>query len=85
MVFSGFITLGGFAPGGHRVVALRSPFAAAVWVIDWIFGNTARRRTKAKPANSTRFTPRNIFLIGIPDLADGGATIRQDVAQFAGR
>jgi hypothetical protein len=64
------------------MIAFGASFAAAMWVIDRIFGDAAGCRSKAEPAHPSGLAPRNILLVGIADLTDGCAALSQNVTEL---
>src|SRR5512133_2796231 len=68
-----------------RVPAARGlALAAAVRVVDRVHGHAAHRRALALPAHPAGLAPVDVGLLGVADLADGGAAAHVDVADLPG-
>src|SRR6476659_10427440 len=76
----------GLAPGGHRVTTTgRLALATTVRVVDGVHDDTADGRALALPAHAAGLAPVDVGLLGVADLAHGGAAADVDVAHLAGR
>src|SRR3954468_20268371 len=76
----------GLTPRAHRVAtAGRLALTTAVRVVDGVHRHTAHRRALALPAHAAGLAPVDVRLLGVADLADGGATADVDVADLTGR
>src|SRR4051812_42261900 len=74
------------APRGDRMTAaLRLPFATPVRVVDRVHGAAADGRALAEPARAARLPDRDVAVLDVPDLADGGAAGEEHAAHLAGR
>ena len=58
------------------MVTFGPAFAAAVRMIDRVFGDTSGSRTKPQPTHPARFAPRDIFLISVADLTNRCPALR---------
>src|SRR5438128_2269131 len=85
LVVAGFVTAGRLAPRRLRMIALRAPLAATVRMVDGVHRDTAPGRGVALPPRPTGFADRNVLVIQIADLTDGGATFDADQTLLAGR
>src|SRR5206468_3556259 len=73
------------APGRDRVATTGGlALATAVRVVDRVHGDTADGRALALPPHAAGLAPVDVALLGVADLADGGAAARVDVADLAG-
>src|SRR3954453_17036357 len=64
----------GLAPRGHRVATTRGlALATTVRVVDRVHDDTADGRALALPAHAADLAPVDVRLLGVADLADGGA------------
>src|SRR4051812_15249961 len=63
--------------------ALRLALAAAVRMVDGVHRRAAHRRALAFPAAPARLAAGLVLVVGVPDLADGGATGQQHAAHLA--
>ena len=59
--------------------------ATTVRVIDRVHGDTADGGALALPAHAAGLAPVDVALLGVADLADGGAAAHVDVTDLAGR
>src|SRR4029079_6533775 len=59
--------------------------ATTVRVVDGVHHDTADGRALALPAHAAGLSPVDVGLLGVADLADGGAAADVDVAHLAGR
>src|SRR4051812_15811943 len=76
----------GLAVRVHRVATTgRLALTATVRVVDRVHGDTADGRALALPAHAAGLAPVDVRLLGVADLADGGAAAHVDVADLAGR
>src|SRR5215212_6494854 len=74
------------APRRHRVTTTRGlALATTVRVVDRVHDHTTDGRALALPAHAAGLAPVDVRLLGIADLADGGAAADVDVAHLAGR
>src|SRR3954447_6866309 len=65
----------GHAPRGDRVpAALRLALAATVRVVDRVHRGAAHRWPLAPPPTPAGLAARDVLVVDVPDLADGGAT-----------
>src|SRR6185437_4308227 len=70
----------GLAPRADRVSATGGlAFATAERVVDRVHGDTADGRALALPAHAAGLAPVDVRLLGVADLADGGAAAHVDV------
>src|SRR6185437_2404167 len=75
----------GLALRVHRVAATgRLALTTTVRVVDRVHRDTADGRALALPAHAAGLAPVDVGLLGVADLADGGAAARVDVADLAG-
>src|SRR5207249_645493 len=75
----------GLAVRVHRVTSTgRLALATTVRVVDRVHGHTADGRALALPPHPAGLTPVDVGLLGVADLADGGAAADVDVANLAG-
>src|SRR5712692_9190891 len=65
--------------------AFRLTLAAAHRMVDWVHGHAAHMRTTPAPAGATGFAARDIHVIDISNLADGGVSVLVNAADFARR
>src|SRR5438093_10016619 len=65
--------------------ALRLALAAAVRMVDRVHRGAAHGRALAEPAAAARLADRDVAVLDVPDLADGGAAGEEDAAHLAGR
>src|SRR3954468_9619516 len=84
LVDAGLETLGLLAPGRDRVrVALAGlAFAAAVRVIDRVHGEAADGGPPALPAIAAGLADADDFVLGVPELSDGGTALEQHLAHL---
>src|SRR6185436_20650005 len=76
----------GLAPGRDRVATTGGlALAATVGVVDGVHHDTTDGGALALPAHAAGLAPVDVGLLGVADLADGGAAAHVDVADFAGR
>src|SRR6476661_1649830 len=76
----------GLATGVDRVTATGGlTLTTTVRVVDRVHRDTTDGRALALPAHPAGLTPVDVGLLGVADLADGGAAAHVDVADFAGR
>src|SRR3954454_2121432 len=76
----------GLAPRGHRVATTGGlALATTVRVVDGVHDHTTDGRALALPAHAARLAPVDVGLLGVADLADGGAAAHVDVADLPGR
>src|SRR5699024_6977297 len=62
----------------------RAALAAAVGVVVGVHDDAADMRTLALPAHAAGLAPADVGLLGVADLADGGAAAGVDVADLPG-
>src|SRR3954469_21596757 len=75
----------GLAVRVNRVPATgRLALATTVRVVDRVHGHATDGRALALPAHAAGLTPVDVALLGVADLADGGAAAHVDVADLAG-
>src|SRR3954447_26043632 len=75
----------GLAPRGHRVASTRGlALATTVRVVDGVHDHTADGRALALPPHPAGLAPVDVRLLGVADLADGGAAAHVDVAHLTG-
>ena len=75
----------GLAPRADRVATTGGlALATTVRVVDRVHGDTADGRALALPAHAAGLAPVDVRLLGVADLADGGAAAHVDVADLAG-
>src|SRR3974390_802408 len=55
------------------------------WVIDRVHSHAPYFRTPAEPTATARLATRNIHMIGVSDLSDGGISVFVNTANFTGR
>src|SRR5437899_3198256 len=85
LVVPRLVAFGRHAPGRLRMVALRAPLAAAVRMIDGIHRDAANARATSEPARPSRLADRDVLVLEVADLADGGAALDADEALLARR
>src|ERR1035438_1262008 len=69
------------APWGDRVASAGGlAFAAAVGMVDRVHRHAAVGRIDALPAVAAGFADRDIFVVGIANLADGGHALHENVS-----
>src|ERR1700712_1165522 len=74
----------GLAPGGHRVTTTGGlALATTVRVVDRVHDDTADGRALALPAHAAGLAPVDVGLLGVADLADGGAAADVDEPHLA--
>src|SRR5689334_20444957 len=74
----------GLAPRGHRVATTGGlALATTVRVVDGVHHDTADGRALALPAHAAGLAPVDVGLLGVADLADGGAAAHVDEAHLA--
>src|SRR5690606_696817 len=74
------------SPGRDRVATTGGlALAATVRVVDGVHDDTTDVGALALPAHAAGLAPVDVGLLGVADLADGGAAARIDVADLAGR
>src|SRR5438045_2250192 len=84
LVVAGLVTLGRNTPGRARMAAAGAlSFTTAVRMVDRIHRNTAVGRALTQPARTARLADRDVLVIGVGELADGGAAPGVDQADFA--
>src|SRR5215468_2809692 len=81
LVVAGLVALGGLAPRGLRMVALRAPLAAAVRMIDRVHRNPADVRPPTEPADATGLAVRQVLVLEVADLTHGRAAAEADPPQ----
>src|SRR5215213_8595651 len=59
--------------------------ATTVRMVDRVHGDATDGRTLALPAHPAGLAPVDVGLLGVADLADGGAAAHVDVADLTGR
>src|SRR5690348_717647 len=75
----------GLAPGRDRVATTGGlALATAVRVVDRVHHDTTHGRALALPAHPAGLAPVDVRLLGVADLADGGAAAHVDVPHLAG-
>src|SRR6185312_3216519 len=75
----------GLAGRVDRVPATgRLALTTTVRVVDRVHGHAAHRRALALPAHPAGLAPVDVGLLGVADLADGGAAAHVDVADLPG-
>src|SRR5262245_51325878 len=79
------IALGRLTPRALRVVALRLALAAAVRVIDRVHRHPAHARTPPEPSRAAGLAVRDVAVVEIADLTDGGAAGALHQPELAGR
>src|SRR3954454_8960314 len=76
----------GLAPGGDRVTDTGGlALATTVRVVDGVHHDTADGRATALPAHAAGLAPADVRLLGVADLADGGAAAHVHEPHLAGR
>src|SRR5271155_4474901 len=85
---TGLESLRRLAPGRDGVLASATTLALALaathGVIDRVHDHAAHMRTAAEPAGATGFAERNVFVLDVADLADGGVALGENLADFTG-
>src|SRR5690606_3393243 len=77
--------LGEHAGRAHgRAARLRLAFAAAQRVVVVVADDGAGDRTLAAVARAAGLAPADVLVVRVADLADGGAALDGDLADFAG-
>src|SRR3954449_13032341 len=75
----------GLTPRAHRVATAGGlALTTAVRVVDGVHRHAAHRRALALPAHAAGLAPVDVRLLGVADLADGGAAAHVGVAAQAG-
>src|SRR5919202_3933169 len=75
----------GLTPRADRVTAAGGlTLTAAVRVVDRVHHDTTDGGALALPPHAAGLTPVDVGLLGVADLADGGAAAHVDVADLAG-
>src|SRR4051812_1474927 len=70
----------------HRVTTTRGlTLTTTVRVVDRVHGDTTDGRALALPPHAAGLAPVDVRLVGVADLADGGATAHVDTTDLAGR
>src|SRR3954469_1981918 len=73
------------APRRDRMAAaLRLALATAVRMVDRVHRASADGRALAEPAAASRLADRDVAVLDVPDLADGGAAGEQHAPHLAG-
>src|SRR5687767_5267615 len=86
LVATRLVTACRLAPRRYRIAAARGlTFAAAMRVIDRIHRDASNLRPLAHPATATRFTERNILVLGVAALSYGRHTDDGNAPDFARR
>src|SRR3954464_15733145 len=81
LVVAGLVTLGRNTPGRARMAAAGAfSFTTAMRMVDRIHRNAAVGGPMAQPAITACLTDLDVLVIGIGELADGGAAARVDQA-----
>src|SRR4051812_20024335 len=76
----------GLAPGRHRgTAARRTALATAERVVDGVHGDAAGLRAHAFPAVAAGLADLHLLVLGVADLADGGAAVDRHAAHLGGR
>src|SRR6476646_5050589 len=76
----------GLTPGADRVATTGGlALTTTVRVVDRVHGHTTDGRALALPAHAAGLAPVYVRLLGVADLADGGAAAHVDVADLTGR
>src|SRR5271155_3729582 len=70
------VSLGGLAPRRLGMVSFRLALATAVRMVNRVHRNSTHMTALAEPSRAPGLADRNIFMVEIADLADGGAAIR---------
>src|SRR6195952_6164729 len=84
LVVARAVALGERVPRRDRCLALAgAAFAAAVRVVDRVHGDAAHRRADALPALGARLAVVAQAVLFVRDLADRGAAVDVDLADFA--
>src|ERR1051325_6235478 len=74
----------GLARGVDRVATTGGlALTTAVRVVDRVHGHTADGRALALPPHAAGLAPVDVRLVGVADLADGGAAVHVDAADLA--
>src|SRR5262245_42072913 len=76
--------LGRLAPRCHRVVALPATLAPAHRMVDRVHGDAAHRRPDAHPPGTPGLPDRDVLVVEVADLADGGEAVHVDQPDLAG-
>src|SRR5436305_15279820 len=81
-----FVAVGNHAPRRHRMTATGS-FACPTThgMVDGVFCDRAAQWPDAAMASPPGFAEDHIFVLGIPNLTDGGVAVFVDPANFARR
>ena len=75
----------GLAPRADRVTTTGGlALTTTVRVVDRVHGDTTDGRALALPAHAAGLAPVDVGLLGVADLADGGAAAHVDVADLTG-
>ena len=74
----------GYAPRGDRVTAARgAALAAAERVVDRVHGDAAHVRALAQPAAAAGLADRDVLVVEVADLADGGDAVEEELPDLA--
>src|SRR5919108_187008 len=68
---------------GRRISLPGFSLATAMGMIDWVHGYATYVRTLPHPPHTPCFTDRDIFVIGVAHLTDGGHTLQSHHTDFA--
>src|ERR1700712_1289352 len=75
----------GLAPRRHRGATTGGlALSTTVRVVDRVHGDTTDGGALALPAHAAGLAPVDVRLLGVADLADGGAAAHVDVADLTG-
>src|SRR5579884_1061591 len=81
LVVASLVAARRLAPRRHRVTpAAGLAFTTAVRMIDRVHRDTAVHRAASQPARAAGFADRNIFVIQVADLTDGGHAVLENLA-----
>src|SRR6186997_3386798 len=76
----------GLAPGRHRrTAARRTALATTERVVDRVHGHAAGLRANALPTVAAGLADLHLLVLGVADLADGGAAVDRHAAHLGGR
>src|ERR1035437_5480450 len=75
LLLARLVSLGGPAPRRLGMVSLRLALATAVRMVNRVDRDSTHMTALAQPSRASGLADRNIFVVEIADLADGGAAI----------
>src|SRR5262249_280607 len=85
LIVSGFVSFTVHAPWSHRVVTFTDALTTTERMVDRVHRLATNDGSPSTPARTACFTPADVFVVCVSNLADGSAADRQDLANFTGR